>query len=305
MIKTFEAYTENIYRELFSIGSFKREYSDFINSLMMTLYKGKNWKRLETGGNFGIVNTDYSMVKAFQYLEKNSRPGNELIKDVKDFYIKVNGMKDPIWSLLNYVNTHFTAFGLIVEELNDYIRRGSFKGEKTPLDFRRNPFAELERMKKLLLAEQEPGVICANEIFFPDRNIFHKIMGSIAVTTYMGDYGECKMLENITKIGNVTDVIKSRPGQRIDTHGGVDIRFKLNGIPKTIQCKTYSVCIMEDEDYTFSNISNPGDYRVDYFSFVNKTLLMVFDANKGGISYERVGAKYKFDRSLHKFNVPL
>jgi hypothetical protein len=300
MIKTYESYTGSgdIYRELFTIESFKKEYSNFINGLMPKLYTGDNWKKLAFDCNHGIVNTNYPMNKAFEYLER-SRPGNKLVAEVKAFYAKVYQMKDPIWSLLNYVNTHFTVFRIIVDELNDYVAKGGFKDFKTKLDFTKNPFEELKTMKLMLETR------ASQKIFLPVKEIFYKIMGEIAMTTYIGDYAENKMLEHMTEFGNITDIIKSRPGQRIDTHRGIDIRFKLNGIPKTIQCKSYVRCVMEGQDYTFSNISNPGDYRVDYFAFVNRSLIFVFSANKGGVAYDRKGSTYKFDKSLYEFMVKL
>jgi len=64
-------------------------------------------------------------------------------------------------------------------------------------------------------------------------------MGAIATTTYIGNLGENLTLESLTNLGNVTDIIKSQPSQKIDTHKGVDIRFKLNGVRKTLQCKHF------------------------------------------------------------------
>lgn len=274
--------------ELFANKTFRRSYSDFINDLLRKLYQEENkWGKILGDGNYGVINTNYSLAKA------------PMDKEVRDFYLKVHNNTDPMWSLLNYVNTHWSSFAEIVDSLNYFIYKGYIKNQKF-LDFNSNYFDNLDNMKYLLTKT-------GKYIFFPNDKltIFYRIMGSIATTTYFGNKGECLTLETLSNLGEITDVIKSNPGQRIDTHQGVDIRFKLNGENKTLQCKSFFDYELVDGLYIFRKISNPGWYNVDYFSFVNSKLGMiyVFDTKNNGTRYKEDRGVYIFDESLLKYKV--
>lgn len=275
-------------KSLFAIHSFKRDYSNFINDILQKLYqKEQKWSKLLGDGNYGVIDTDYDLTKA---------PMND---EVRKFFVKVHNNKDPKWSLLNYVNTHYTAFSEIADTLNYWISKDFIKNQQS-LDFNKDYFDNLEKMKYLLTRTDK-------YIFFPQEklSIFYKIMGAIATTTYYGNKGECITLEHLSKFGDITDVIKSEPGQRIDTHQGVDIRFKLNGVPKTLQCKSFRDFEYVDGLYIFRNISNPGWYNVDYFSFVNREMLYIFDTRKGDLRYKQHLAVYIFDEKLLKNKVKI
>jgi hypothetical protein len=277
-------------RKLFAIEKFKRSYSDHINFLMRKLYQNEGkWGKLLENGNYGVINTNVSLVRA------------SMSKEIREFYVSVYSNTDPKWSLLNYVNTNYSSFAHVVDAINYWISTNQIKNEKL-ITFETNYFEELERLKKIL-----NGV--AKHIFMPDSNlnVFWRIMGTIATTTYIGNLSESITLASLSNLGNITDVVKSKPGQRVDTHGGVDISFKLNGINKKLQCKTFKKMFATSEKYIFSNISNPGEYKVDYFSFVNKKDIYVFDAYNNGSRYEldRNTQSFIFDRDLLKYKLEL
>ena len=289
-----------VFGKLFGNIRFKQSYSNHINTLMQRLYQpGGNWGRLlGVEGNRGVINTNYPLNKAFIYLERSGEP---LIDEIKEFYTDIHDLTDPKWSLLNYVNTHWTSFMHIVNTINYWISTGQIKNQ-LPFTFDNDYFNELDRLKTILNNQGQ-------YIFMPHDNLncFHKIMGAIARSTYIGNLGENKTLESLTELGNVSDVIKSRPGERVDTHGGVDIRFKLNGMNKTLQCKSFTRMFERDGEYVFSDISNSGYYNVDFFSFVNRREIYVFDTANDGLKYkfnDRTQS-YIFDRSLLKYKIKI
>jgi hypothetical protein len=288
MYKKFEDSRE--FGKLFANQKFKRSYSDFINWTMEKLYKPNgNWGRLLQDGNYGVINTNFSLEKA------------PMSPQIREFYKKVHDNIDPKWSLLNYVNTHWTSFMHIINTINYWIDTKQIKNER-PFNFQYDHFEELERLKSVLIRVDK-------YIFMPNDNLtcFHKIMGAIATTTYIGNLAENTTLESLSSLGHVTDVVKSKPGQRVDTHGGVDLRFKLDGVPKTLQCKACPTMIRQGNNYIFSDVSNPENYNVDFFSFVVKGVLYVFNTYRDGKRYifDHNEITYTFDQSLLRYKLEL
>jgi len=275
--------------KLFGNPRFKRSYSDYINGLMQKLYQpeGKWGRLLGIEGNYGVIDTDYPLAKA------------PMSKEIREFYLSVHDNIDPKWSLLNYVNTHWTSFMHVVNTINYWISTDQVKNED-PFTFKNDHMRELDRLKSVL---NRTGQF----IFMPQENlnVFWKIMGAIATSTYIGNLGECMTLESLTNLGDVSEVVKSKPGQRVDTHGGVDISFKLDGIKKTLQCKSFTNAELRDGQYIFSNISNSGYYNVDFFSFVNRRNVYVFDTRKNGLvyRYNEGSQSYIFDQRLLKYKL--
>lgn len=277
-------------KKLFANTRFKKSYSDFINGLMTRLYKPTgNWGRLlGTEGDYGIINTDIPLDKA------------PMDDDIRRFYVAVYDNKDPKWSLLNYVNTNIYSFMHVVNTVNYWIDTKQIK-DQDYFTFKTDYYVELERLKVILNKTGE-------FIFMPNHNlnVFWRIMGAIARTTYLGNLAESKTLETLSHLGDVSDVMKSKPGQRIDTHGGVDLSFKLNGIKKVLQCKMYNKVDYIDEQYIFY-ISAGGWYNVDYFSFVNNKNVYVFETKNNELTYRYREAtqSYMFDKSLLKYKLAI
>jgi hypothetical protein len=287
--KKFEDAKE--FGKLFGNHRFKRSYSDFINGLMQRLYQpeGKWGRLLGAAGNYGIIDTNISLAKA---------PMND---EIRDFYADVYDNIDPKWSLLNYVNTHWTSFMHVMNTVNYWIDTKQIKNEDI-FTFDSDYIRELDRLKPIL---NRTGQF----IFMPDHNlnVFWKIMGAIAKSTYIGNLGENKTLESLAHLGDITDVVKSQPGLRVDTHGGVDMSFKLDGIKKTLQCKSFTNVNFTSGQFIFKDISNPGWYNVDYFSFVNRRNIYVFDTRSEGLVYRYNDAtqSYIFDQRLLKYKLDL
>jgi hypothetical protein len=282
----YKKFEDNDFANLFANHRFKREYSNYILGLLRKLYQpdGKWGKLLGAEGNYGVIDTEIPLDKA------------PMSKQVREFYISVHENKDPKWSLLNYVNTHWTSFVHIINVVNYWIDTGQITSESY-FTFKNDPFKELERLKVILNKTGE-------YIFMPKQNLttFWKIMGAIARTTYLGNIGENLTLEYISALGKITDIVKSQPGMRVDTLGGVDISFKLNGIKKTLQCKMFGEVKFADGQYSFLGISNPSEYNVDFFSFVNKRNVYLFDTQKDGLRYRLIPPRtYVFDKRLLKF----
>lgn len=277
--------------KLFGNHRFKKSYSDYINGLMMKIYQPEgNWGRLlGTEGNYGVINTNIPL---------NMAP---MENRIKKFYDEIYDNTDPKWSLLNYVNTHWTSFMYIVNSINYWISTKQVENNNY-LTFSNNIYGDLDDMKKILNTTGE-------FIFKPkyNLNIFWKIMGAIATSTYIGNLGESLTLESLSLLGDVSDVIKSQPGMRLDTHGGIDISFKLNGIPKTIQCKSFTKMYRNEDEYVFPNISNSSWYNVDFFSFVNKNRIFVFSTRRDGIVYQfnRINQSYSFNERLLEYELKI
>jgi len=307
--------TKNLVMRLFNNLTFKKNYSNHVNKVMEDIYEpmGK-WGTLLLDGNKGVLNTGYDL------------SDSDIKADVLEFY----GGKDPIWSLLNYVNTNHVAFKIICDAFDTWVKSGrilkkeienGFKFDVNnpdldllekqwfgrELEFREgNEFEELSRVKSLL-----DGY--GRYLFTPDgKNFFNKIMACLALTTYLGDLGEIITAKKLPALGEVTDILQSKPGEKRDTQRGVDITFKLNGVNKTLQCKVFRNYFFHydrgEGDYFFGEVGRPMDYRyIDYFSFVDvqNKYIYIFSTrdNKGVIRY-RYDFKIKgyiFDELLLKF----
>ena len=303
MPKPYKKFTDpREFSKLFGNYRFKKSYSDFINVLMQKLYQpdGKWGRLLGVEGNYGIVNTNFSLAEALNYVDKDEFTSNDMAKEIRKYYTTVYGGSDPKWSLLNYVNTHWTSFMHISNNVNYWISTDQIKNEEIfPWAF--DYMSELERFKSILLRSGQ-------YLLKPMDNFktFHKIMGAIAKSNYIGNLGECRTLWSLNELGNVTDVVKSKPGQKIDTHCGVDIRFKLDGVNKTLQCKSFKTMDFREGQYIFSNI-NSGTYDVDYFSFVNYRNIYLFVTQKDGLKYRYnlVNQSYIFDQRLLKYKIDI
>jgi len=280
-------------RRLFNISHFKEEYVPFINGIMEDLYAPTHWGQLiEKGGMTGIINTDYSLGIA---LTTDSIKGRYEV-EIREFYDRVYKNTDPKWSLLNYVNTHYTSFELIVELINRSITGGKIKNEDI-FTFEYDYMEELDRIKPIILRYKE--------YLFTDKGklIFHKILGAIMFSTYLGDRNECISIKSLFRLGNITDVVQSMPGEKKDAFQGKDVIFKLNNVIKTLQVKTFTRMYIRDGKYVFLDISNAGYYNVDYFAFVGRNRLYFFETKKNNevYVYNKATQAYSFDEKLFKY----
>jgi hypothetical protein len=283
------------FQKLFIIRKFKEDYVNFINDLMRKLYQPLNqWGKILGDGNYGVINTNYSLEKVTY-----DHTPEELIPEIKEFYINVYDNIDPKWSLLNYVNSHWTSFMYILNVINYWIETGQLKNQDI-FTFKDNYFEELERLKSVLTHT-------GKYIFFPSQ-CFYRILGAIETSIYRGNRGENITLQYLSELGEISDVVKSEPSASIDTFGGVDISFKLNGINKTLQCKSFNRWDNRDGKFIFYDISNPArNYRVDYLSFVSNTkkLLFIFDTRNTETQYREKNATFYMDDCLLKTKVNL
>lgn len=288
---SYKKFGDRDFASLFANHRFKKAYSDYIIGLLRRLYQPLNmWgKLLGDEGNYGVINTDISLDKAPMSVQ------------VREFYKRVHDNKDPKWSLLNYVNTHWTSFMIIVNVVNYWIDTNQIKNEDY-FTFKDDPLKELDRLKVILNKTGE-------YLFMPQQNLksFWKIMSAIATSTYIGNIGESLTLDSLSNLGKISDVIKSKPGMKIDILEGVDLQFKLNGVKKTLQCKVFYDMKHVNGYYYFNNISNPKMYDVDYFSFVSKKNVYVFLTREKNLVYrfKENTRTYIFDEKLLKYKIDI
>jgi hypothetical protein len=259
----------------------------------------KNIKKFENYNSSGGDNSndikinDYHTKKWLSYQKfKRSNIDNfhRLLKDVykpighwyeKGYKKGVVGLEwdKENWSLLNRINTNYSALSNLINSLNEYISENNI-GIK-PFNFIENKFGtssfwrEYERMidflennKQLLLKTTKDG----------GSKVINDTIEPIFRTMSIGDFGEDLVMKYLPKLNpNITN-IKSpdESGDSEDMTKGVDIKFDFKGKTYTIQVKKIKYTKKDGDVYKTYGSSIAKKYNVDYYAFVDKYYVRFF-----------------------------
>jgi len=185
--------------------------------------------------------------------------------------------KDNGRSLLNKLNTHYTAQSLLVNWINEEIINGNIRGF-TQIDFYLSSWNnEIQKLFKIL-------DIYKTVIFDNNSEILPKLLKAIKSTSDIGDTAEKITVKKLMDKG-ITDIKQSKFGDKDDMLKGIDIRFSYkNHRNQTIQTKSYPKMEETDDHYIFY-IKNIKPYKVDYFTFYNKYKGFYMFSNSDTIEY--------------------
>lgn len=180
-------------------------------------------------------------------------------------------------SLLNYLNTHYTAICLLVNWINKEIVDNKIRGF-TQIDFYLSSWSnELEKLFKIL-------DIHKGTIFDKYSVILPELLKAMDKTSSIGDIAEKETVKRLKNKG-ISNIKQSEFGDEKDMLKGIDITFSYGRHEnQTIQTKSFSKMEETDTHYIFY-ITGIKPYDVDYFSFYNKNKGFFMFSNSDTIEF--------------------
>jgi len=193
-------------------------------------------------------------------------------------------------SVINYLNTNYSAFCVLKKDLNKYLTK---IGEE-PIIFsdktQREQVNEMARMLKTLNKVKF-------RVFSLESETFKTIMSVMGVTSDKGNKTEDAVVEklkkqfgdeNVTRIGEL--------GNKEDMMTGVDVKIMVDGVEKTAQVKPFSYITRSDDMYKVDGTANVKKYQTNWMIFMKRLDDMVIFDNSNtkiidGVYYFPIDAK--------------
>jgi Fe-Mn family superoxide dismutase len=195
-------------------------------------------------------------------------------------------IEGPGRSLINNINTNYSVFCVLVNDINQAIKKIP---NKLPINFKnKNPQEQVTETKRFLNAIN----YYKKRIFDVNSETFKNLIKVLDIRERQGRRRENSVSDVLVK--NFGDSVKSEmvggPGIRKDALGGIDIKITLNGVNKTAQIKGYSSIEINDDNITIIGSGIIEKYNTDWMIFENNGKVLIFD-NK---IKEIVNGKYVF-----------
>jgi hypothetical protein len=206
------------------------------------------------------------------------------------------------YSMMNYLNSHYTSFAKIVNYINEMIVSSASNGKliaTRQLVFKRDRSNWVEEMSNTikLIDKFKEKIMIKN-----DNGLFDTIINAIKGTTDRGYESENDMLKFIKELyPTATDFEMGGNGNKDDMIKGIDIKFKLNGVEKTVQQKKCEFVDTGRLFYFVNGVNSMKSYSVDYLGFQDKKGQLYLFRNNSSIrieEYEKGGKKYLIPFSL-------
>jgi hypothetical protein len=226
-----------------------------------------------------------------KYIEKREvsveSPEN---KEIRKTYITFYGLFDLIWSLLNFLDTNYTAKTRLINGLNYINQRNPNKIIDVYNSNVRNEFI------KLINNIKEHIDYIVYPTYGLDTQPFKDIFSSIIVSHTKGEITAYKIYENLKSYG--LNFKKSLDGQLKDINGGVDLyNDKIE-----IQCKPFISCVLENNRYKVftSGIKNykVGMIMAFYKKETNEFLYFLIKEGDMGINKSQDFCTFSYDSKL-------
>jgi len=198
---------------------------------------------------------------------------------------------DTYWSNINFWDNNQSFFA---ENLNIHNKKYSnnqidFKNAKTNEDFKREWDKYVEYLKKDF-KDIFPNPKNFNVIFDNDSTVA-KLMECPHISRRIGDSSVGLVVNVLEKCPDVTDLKLYNNGSKKD-HEGIDGNFKLSGIEKTIQIKTFKSINFSFKDNKFIIYVDSGQYHhIDFIGLSNQKDVYIF---KNGLNYNLQEGRYTF-----------
>ena len=191
-------------------------------------------------------------------------------------------------SVINKLNTNYTAFCTLVSDTNDYLKKYgidviNFNGKSNS-----DQIKEVERLNKYL-------VELRYSLFDSQSPTFKTIMAGLDKTNKFGDKREVDAVVNLKEIFKTQNVKKvGELGDVDDMIGGIDATVTIDEITKTLQIKPFNRITEDKGKVTVYGTGNVKPYKTDFLVFhSNKLGTVVFENNNTKI----VNGRYVFNES--------
>jgi Fe-Mn family superoxide dismutase len=242
-----------IYRVLFNVNKTARNiYKNTINSILQKVFAEKYHTKNENGEIPGVYN-----------LEKPGR------------------------SVINYMNTNYSVFCIMVKDLNKVIE-GQL-GEE-PLSFDdKTPSEQIKEMKRMCNFIER----FQSRIFLKTSHTFKNIMATLKEKDSIGSKRE-QIAKTVieTKLPDTKVNVIAGAGKEKDAYKKIDLEIFQGGKKITAQVKGFDELIPEDEKLVVTKTGEIDIYKVNWMVFVKGKTILIFKNNP-----EIVLGQYVFDKN--------
>ena len=196
-------------------------------------------------------------------------------------------------SVINKLNTNYTAFCTLVSDINKYLRKYGIDAINFTDKTRNQQLSEVDRLNKYL-------VELRYSIFNSDSPTFKTIMSGLDKTNKFGDKREVDAVVSLRDIFKTEKVKKvGELGDVDDMIKGIDAIVQLPEGDKTIQIKPFNGVNKRNGKVVVYGTGNVKPYKTDYLVFHSDKLgTVVFENNSTKI----VNGRYVFNESSEYIN---
>lgn len=241
-----------VYRELFNQNvKAKQMYKNTINDILKIIFKDKYHTKQENG-----------RLPAVYDLEK---PGH---------------------SVINYLNTNYSAFCVMIRDLNRVITKSL---KENPISFKgKSSEEQVEEMRRTCNYIEQ----FKDRIFDVNSQTFHSLMNILKEKNTIGSRREktaaIKLKEHFPK----AKIVETAGGGRtIDAVKKIDMEIFIDGVKSTAQVKGFDEIKVVENRLVVTKTGEVAKYNVDWMVFVKGQKVVVFE-NQGEIK----SGNYVFDK---------
>ncbi len=257
-MKTKTTLNENYFRRIILSESVDEKCSTRENSFYRELFN--KYPNIKKDFNEWIEKTLSEVFPDNYYKRNEYAPGT--LRGLYDF------MGEPGRSIFNRVNTNYTCFCILVNDINKVL----FTMKKRPITF--NVENNDEQLTRLLNAI----TYFKNRIFNPESSTFKSLMDTVKKTGGFGDTNEDYVVKKLKeRLGNDNVKKIASIGNLSDTLQGVDCEIIYNGSKKTAQVKPFKDIKLDGDKVNFIETGGVKEYETDWLIFTNRKKIYVFD----------------------------
>ena len=196
-------------------------------------------------------------------------------------------------SVINKLNTNYTAFCTLVTDTNEYLKKYGIDVINFNSKNNKEQINEVDRLNKYLIELRY-------KIFDSNSPTFKTIMSGLDKTNKFGDKREVDAVAGLKEIFK-TDKVKKvgELGDVDDMIGGIDAVVTLNEQTKTMQIKPFNRVSKQNGKVVVYGTGNVKPYKTDFLVFHNNKLgTVVFENSNTKI----VNGRYVFKESDEYIN---
>lgn len=247
--------------------TFKKIHIRNIGDILKSVYDPINhWKRNEKSGFYGVMDLEWD----------NER-----------------------WSILNRINTNYTALTIIINSVNNALSKSNSKNDKInfiDVNFGTVEFySEYNRLVDILKKNSKMFLKTTES---DGSNTINVVVNAIRGIKSAGDIGEKIVVDYLPKLNPSISNIKipDGSGESTDMIGGADVFFDFNNKTYSVQVKRVKEVINKDGKYITIGASISKHYKTNYYALLDKSKLYFFNNKESNIQI--VDGELSIDSSL-------
>jgi len=193
-------------------------------------------------------------------------------------YSGVYDLEDIGRSVINYLNTNYNGFCILVNDINKLLRSQNepllqFVGE--------TPKKQIEEVKRMVSIMEKFKF----RIFSTNSNTFKNLIATLGKTSEFGNVRETVAISLLRKVYGEKNVYHiGGPGIGDDMNLGVDALIKFEGKNYTAQIKGYKEIDIVGDNYIIKDTGQVKEYKTNWMIFVGvKKNILVFDNSNTSI----------------------